>query len=104
MSPKWNRLDCVHCGSLEHTDTSVRSHKHTLAQTLLDPHCCSTHTTSSYPSAIRGTAHTNNNELTGSLHISIYGNLMGSTGCAVLVVASPLGSASTQAVLRAPGT
>lgn len=48
--------------------------------------------------------HINNNEFTSSLRISIYGNLMGSSSCAVMVAASPLGSTSTQAVPTARGT
>lgn len=69
-----------------------------------DPHCCSTHTTSSYPSAIAGKTHINNNEFTSSLCISIYGNFMGSSSCTVPVAASPLGSTSTQAEPTARGT
>lgn len=70
---------------------------YTQTHTLLDPHCYSTHTTSSYPTAIRGKIHLNNDEFTGSLRLSIYGNLLGSGSCAVPVAASPLGSTSTQA-------
>lgn len=82
----------------------VHTQTHTLVHTLLDPDCCSTHTTQSYPTTIRGKILKNNNEFTSSLCISICGNLMGSLNCSLLVAAGPLGSASTQAVPVAPGT
>lgn len=76
---------------------------HTQTRTLYDPHGCSTHTTVSYPRAIRGKIHLNN-EFPSSLRISIYGNLLGSGSCSVPVAAGPLGSSSTQALPTEQGT
>lgn len=59
------------------------THKHTLAHTFLDPHCCRTHATSSHRMPIRGQIHINNNKLASSLCNSIYGNPMGSKSCDV---------------------
>lgn len=42
----------------------------------------------------------NNNELTSFWRISIYGNLMGSTGCAVAFAAGPLGSTAPRPCLE----